>query len=460
MKFSFNKILNKKFSNYFLNYHKLNTLNKSIQSIENLNFFDIPEYNLARTRDYTHLQTFKHKSNFCQEFVHEVLSLIINPSNLNSNNKDLCKEAIELAKYYIHDLNIKIGAYSDSMGIVKLRENLINRLYEDQNIDPIDINSVMFTNGSNCSIEHILTTICDRNDQILIPNPFYPFIKNIANSKDLVNLEYRLTKENWNIDIEELNTIYNSNKKFYPIKAMIFANPSEPTGKVYDKKTTEEIIKFCYKNKLVLISCEIAKDSIICNEAQKKYVSTAEVLKSMPDEIRYGTTVYTILGLTRRMPNMSSIRSGACYVHNINKDVSTQLIKYKSIDICSSVISQIAFDIINVQNLKKRFGEEFSNKYFEGIINAKKEISTTKDKLVKLLNSNPKNHYFVNDIESGINLFSRVNSLKVNQIIEKYYKSEKSYHNLLSPGTLYGSNRENYLNIVINNSVDYSFLDI
>lgn len=454
-KYLMNKNVTKKLMHYYLQKHGLNATNNSIKSIDNLNFMNLPEYNLESTNSYKHVRNFPVEDSFSKTFYQEVLSYVFNPEG--HKNTNISKEAKELGNYYIKD--IKIGAYSDSNGIQKLRQNFINYMKETRNLD-IDMKSLMFTNGSLNALEHILTTICQEDDQVLIPNPFYSHARNLIKSKKMHCLEYRLNHENWNIDFLELKKIYESNKKLNPIRVLIFSNPGDTCGKVYDRSSIEKMIKFCYENKITLISWEVGMDSIINDKAE--FVSTIDILNQMPKEIKNGTTVFTVLGITKRLPNFASIRSGLAFAQNLNENVLSQLIKYKSIDLCSSVYSQISFDLAIVQSFEKLFGKEFDKKFENSIKKQLKDLSETKNRVLDLIKKNPNQDYHANDIDSGNNLFTRLNYLKTNTFIEKYYRdnNNSSFNdNVIVPGKFYGSNRENYINILIDKKIDYSFLN-
>jgi aspartate/methionine/tyrosine aminotransferase len=442
----------KRFFNYYLNKHKENSLNSSLNSIKQLNLTYNSDYQLPITSEYNHIDNFSFRKSFAQNFTNEVLACVVNESLIKESN-EISKEAKELATYYTKD--IKIGAYSESNGIAKIRENFKVKL-EKQGIFDLSIKDMLFTNGSVNAFEHILSTLCEKNDQVLVPNPFYPLILNLIRSRGINNLEYRLTDEDSKIDINLLKTVYESNKKLYPIKAIIISHPHEPTGKIHSKLEIQEVIKFCYENKVSLVSWEVGASSITNEEQERKYTPVMKILQEMPEKIRNGTTLFTCYGLTRGVPNMSSLRAGLVVVKNLDPFVHSQLTKYKSIDLCSSIISQIGFDIIHSQDFSALFGSKFNEKYNSSIKQEKDVIRNLKKEIIKK-NLNEK-VTFPKKIDSGVNLFTKLNYLDSKTFIKKYYNEVDIggvKDGLITPGSLYGSNRENYVNILIKNKVDY-----
>lgn len=446
----------KRFFNYYLNKHKENSLNLTLKSVKNLNLSNNSEYQIPSNSNYKHIDNFTLSNNFAQSFTNQVLACVVNESLINENN-EISKEAKQLASYYVKD--IKVGAYSESNGIAKIRENFKNRL-EKQGIFGLTTKDMLFTNGSVSAFEHVLSTLCEKNDQILVPNPFYPQVLNLIKSRGIVNLEYRLKDEDFKLSIKAVKNVYESNKKLYPIKAMVISNPNEPTGKIHSKEEIKEVINFCYENKISLISWEVGVSSILSEDKAKEYVPVMKILQEMPEAVRNGTTLFTCYGVTRGTPNMASLRSGLVVVKNLDPFVHAQLTKYKSIDLCSSIISQIGFDIVHSQNFEELFDKNFNKKYDGSIREERAKIVNARKHIFSILNS-LSTEYTVQKCFSGINLFTKLNNYNSDTFIKKYY-SNISNHNdgLITPGHFYGSNRENFINILIKPEANYDFLKI
>lgn len=449
-----NTNLSKKFFNYYLRAQKHNALNHTIKGLKPLNLANIPEFNIPATSKFQHYDNFSFSTNFAQTFTNQTIACLINESLITDKN-DILPEAKELAKYYSQD--IKVGAYTESNGHLKLRENFKKTL-EKKDINDISTKNMFFTNGSISALDHVLSVLCNKHDQILVPNPFYPFMLNLARSKNLINLEYKLNDEDWSINYENLKNTYNANKNLLPIKSLIISNPHEPTGKLFSRKEIEKVILFCYENSLNLISWEVGFNSYLEESSKNKYIPTMKVLQDMGGQISKEVTLFSIYGLTRGLPNMSSLRTGLIITNNLDPFVHEQLTKYKSIDLCSSVVSQIGFDIIHSQNYEHLFGKEFADKYDKSIKEVKSKLISTKNKIMNQITTN--DHLYAHDIECGNSIFTKLNYLNSNIFIQKYYSDSGAHENVVSPGSMYGTNRDDYINIIINPNFDYSFLNI
>ena len=444
---------NKRNFNYYFNKHKENSINTNLKIIKEFNVHNNPDLRLPKTESFQHHKSFYYDYNFSGKFLHQTLACILNKNSIHLD--DIIPEAKTLADYY--SKNIKVGAYSDSNGVQMLRENII-RLKEkegEKNLFPKDF---FFTNGSLNAYEQILSTICNENDQIMIPNPCYPFISNITTSKSLNILEYNLKEDSWEFDFENMERIFKANNDIYPIKAMVIINPHDPTGIVYSPKTIEKVINFCYEKKLSLISLEFSKNSILKKEKANEFQTTLKVLQNMPSPISNKQVLFSVTGLTRGFPNLSSLRSGLVHTYNLDEFVHSQTLKYKSIDLCSSILSQIAYDLVYGHDYREEFGKEFGDKYYQSIDHINKIVLDKKDSILKILKNNPKKLFNVQDIDAGNNLFIKFNELSMTAFLNKYY--EKFGKDILNPGNLYGFNRDNYVCLTVDPESDYDFLNI
>lgn len=440
---SFYKYTKRNF-NYYLDYHKDNAVNKILKGVVSLNYQNLKQYGLA-DHDFLHPEKLYPDPNFAQVFVNEVIACCLDKNLLNHSM--ISKEAKEMAKIYLS--NIVMGAYSDSNGITMIRENFIKRVKEVEGVDPFKLNSIFLTSGSINALDNIATAIFQNGDQIMIPNPINPTILNYNKTKDLVNIEYRV--DGGKIDLDDLQILYNRRKRYGPIKAFLFSNPQEPTGKVYTKEEVERVIRFCHENELVLIAWEASRQ-MIHDQTKTPFNSTLKVLCEMEEPIRSQVELFDIYSSSKGFPNVASIRSACFTMLNIDKKVADQIVKYKSIDLCSSIPSQIVFDLVMNRSMYSVLGKSFKDKY-------EKEIDIIRDKLIFTKNNILKDKSInveINDVDSGYNMFAKLKYIEPTSFIRNYYKNYNE--GLVSPGHLFGVDNEEYVNILLNADGDYGFL--
>ena len=144
--------------------------------------------------------------------------------------------------------------YTPSNGIRELREAIANKLLKKNQIHTSADN--VLVSPTKFAIYLSLYVILEEGDGVILPDPYYSSYKDIiklAGGKVLdapLNLDYSL-----NFELMQ--------KMVSPrTKAIIFNNPSNPTGRVYTQREVKELVDFAIKNKLVIISDEIYEDLI------------------------------------------------------------------------------------------------------------------------------------------------------------------------------------------------------
>ena len=437
--------LSKRHFNYYLDFHGDKAMNKILKNVDSLNYQNLSQYGLASTQDFLHPDNLYKDNYFAQTFVNEVIACVMDKKLLVHDH--IMPEAKEMAKYYLKD--IVVGAYSESTGVAKIRQNFKLKLEEEDGVSGFDIKNVYLTSGSINALDHIATTIFQPGDQFMIPNPINANILNYNKSKDINMIEYRV--DEGEIIISSLQNLYNKYSKLSPIKAFLFSNPHEPTGRVYSRNEIESVIKFCFENNLTLISWEASKQ-LIHDPLKTKFESTIAVLNSLGEPYKSKVELFEIYSSSKGYPNVSSIRSACFTTVNIDPQVNAEIYKYKSIDLCSSVPSQVVFDMCINKNMFRLLGTEFKRKYDDSIVPIKQKLINTKDIILKSKNEN----FEIGNIDSGYNMFTKLKSTDTRSFITNYYK--KYNEGLVSPGYLYGKGNEEYVNILINPNGDYGFL--
>lgn len=428
---------------YYLDHHKANSVNMILKSIKPLHFQNLKNFGFNFSKDYLNPSIRSLDLNFSQIFINEVVACCLDKSHLL--NEDISKEAKEIAKKYLS--TIIVGAYSDSSGIASIRQNYMKLSQQVDDANNLTLSDIFLTSGQINGIDLVLTTIMQEGDQILIPNPSSPYVLNYCESKRHKIIDYPIISS---LDFESLQKLVDTKSLTSPIKALVFSNPQEITGKVYDPEEIEKVIQFCHKNKLVLISIESSKHMIHNNS--KQFSSSLKVLNKLAPEIKNTLDLYTVLSSSKTIPNVSSFRSGALILTNVDPQIKAQLIKYKSIDLCSSVPSQIIFDLVINKSMFSILGDEFKKNYESSIIQSKEIIIKKKTSLLNCQNSNLE----LKDIDAGLNIFAQVRNGNSNDYVTNYYNRHEDA--LVSPGQLYGNNFENYINLIINPDSDYGFL--
>lgn len=126
------------------------------------------------------------------------------------------------------------------------------------------------------------------------------------------------------------------------MKALVIINPGNPTGSILSAESIKNVIEFAVKNRMPLIADEVYRE----NAYQKEFVSFRSVLETMSPEIRRNCELASLNSTSKGLYGESGFRGGYLYLHNFNPEVVKQIIKLKSVNLCSNVPGQIMVDCL------------------------------------------------------------------------------------------------------------------
>ncbi len=192
----------------------------------------------------------------------DLASKIKRPKDLSIGQPDFpvpeqVKQAITRAMQDNHN------DYSQTQGILPLREALSEH-YARRDIQFHPENIVVST-GVASVLFLLFEVLFNPDDRILLIDPYFLIYQSLANYHQL-NVAY-LPEEFTKKDIEELK----SSSKLKNLKAIIFATPSNPTGKILDKRQLQQLAQLSDELDALLISDEIYSDY----DYENKFIHTA-----------------------------------------------------------------------------------------------------------------------------------------------------------------------------------------
>ncbi len=104
---------------------------------------------------------------------------------------------------------------------------------------------VMATSGSSDTIDHIFTAYANHGDKVLVPNPGYSLYDDLITRHDLKKVQFDLNPENGYLpDFSKMPT---------DAKILILNYPHNPTGSFAPKKVFEKAVKWATENKVLII---------------------------------------------------------------------------------------------------------------------------------------------------------------------------------------------------------------
>lgn len=165
--------------------------------------------------------------------------------------------------------------YTPAAGLPQLKEAICNKLKNDNNLN-YDLENIVVSNGAKHSLYNIFQAVCDPEDEVIIPTPYwvsYPDMVKLADGKP-VFVECKEENE-FKIKPDDLKNAITSKTK-----AIILTSPSNPTGAVYTKSELEAIAKIAVDNNIFVVSDEIYEKLIYEGE---KHVSIASLNNEIKD---------------------------------------------------------------------------------------------------------------------------------------------------------------------------------
>lgn len=178
-----------------------------------------------------------------------------------------------------------VTKYTPSTGTPQLKQAIVAKFKRDNNLH-YDPSQIVVSNGAKHSLYSILQVICDKDDEVIIPMPYwvsYPQMVKVAQGKPvfiegLESNKFKITPEQFEKAIKKKT------------KALILNSPSNPTGCVYTKDELKQIADIAADYGIYVISDEIY-EKLIYDKAE--HVSIASLNEKM-----YPLT-FTVNGLSK-----------------------------------------------------------------------------------------------------------------------------------------------------------------
>jgi len=183
-------------------------------------------------------------------YIRDVLSIVLNPSLLD--RAVFPSDVQARARKYLAALP-DVGAYSESQGILAVREEVSKFLQERDGYES-DPNDIFLTNGASDGVRLCLQTIMRSpnngiKDGILTPIPQYPLYSALITLLQGELLPYYLDEATeWSCSVESLQqSLTLAKAKGVVTRGLVVINPGNPTGQVLPEESIREIIGWCRK---------------------------------------------------------------------------------------------------------------------------------------------------------------------------------------------------------------------
>lgn len=225
------------------------------------------------------------KANQLKEAGKDVISFGVGEPDFNT------PEYIKNAAHKALDANFT--RYTPNAGIMDLRKVIAAKLLRENGLEyaPKDI---LVSPGAKNSILNILIAVCDTNDQVLIPTPYwvsYPYQTLLANAQP-VYIETRM-EDAFKLQPADLEKAILESPC---AKVLMMNSPSNPTGSVYNREELAALAEICVKHDILVISDEIYERLVYDDAKHISIASISEEMKARTVIVNGVSKVYAMTG--------------------------------------------------------------------------------------------------------------------------------------------------------------------
>ena len=241
---------------------------------------------------------------------------------LNIGQPDIKSPKVALDAVANHQLETL--AYSRSEGSEEYREKIA--AYYNRNNIPVAGNDIIVTTGGSEALLFAMGTICDQDDEIIIPEPFYANYNGFATASG-VNIVPVISKIEDNFalpPISEFEKLITTKTK-----AIIICNPGNPTGYLYSKEEIKKLASIVLKHNLFLVADEVYREFTYDGEAHYSILQEESLVNNG-----------IIIDSVSKRYSMCGARIG-CLVSK-NKEVISTALKFAQARLSPPTFAQIA----------------------------------------------------------------------------------------------------------------------
>ena len=157
----------------------------------------------------------------------------------------------------VREFDEEVLAYASSQGIPVMVDSLIK--YFSKHDIHLEEDEIIVTNGGSEALVFAMIAACDHGDEILIPEPFYTNYNGFGSMAG-VNVVPITTKAEEGFHLPKKDEIVSLITP--KTKAILIANPGNPTGTVYTKEEVYMLRDIAKEHDLYIIADEVYKEFI------------------------------------------------------------------------------------------------------------------------------------------------------------------------------------------------------
>ncbi|XP_008305774.1 alanine aminotransferase 2-like [Cynoglossus semilaevis] len=242
-----------------------------------------------------------------------------------------------------------IGAYSASLGIECIRQDVARYIESRDGGIPSDPDNIFLSAGASDAIVTVLKLLMYGEGRsrtgVMIPIPQYPLYSAALSELGGVQIQYYLNEDNcWAMDITELKRALYAAREHCNPRVLCIINPGNPTGQVQTRQCIEDVIKFAKEERLFLLADEVYQGNIYSEGSE--FHSFKKVLFELGPEYSNTVELASFHSTSKCYMGECGFRGGYMEVLNLDPGVKVQLQKLVSVRLCPPVPGQALLETV------------------------------------------------------------------------------------------------------------------
>jgi N-succinyldiaminopimelate aminotransferase len=180
--------------------------------------------------------------------------------------------------------------YPPMMGIPELRGSISRHYKRFQDLDLDPEQEIMVTSGATEALAGALMALIQPGDEVVLFQPMYDAYLPLVKRAGGVPRYITLRPPRWTFDETDLEAVVTPRTR-----VVLFNNPLNPAGAVYDKTALAPLASFCIRHKLIAI-CDEVWEHIIFDERGHTPLIALEGMRERSVKIGSAGKIFSLTG--------------------------------------------------------------------------------------------------------------------------------------------------------------------
>ncbi len=161
------------------------------------------------------------------------------------------------------------NSYTPTNGLVELREQLIA---DEKSFTGRDypLEQMLITSGVSGGLFLSMLALVEEGDEVIIPDPYFVMYKHLVNLNGATPVYLDTYEDGFGINPDRLESLISDRTKL-----LLLNSPSNPTGRILNRKELEQIAAICEKHNVLIVTDEIYRSF-----SYTEMVSIAEIYEN------------------------------------------------------------------------------------------------------------------------------------------------------------------------------------